>query len=132
MQYEYLCSNCNYNFEITQSIHDEALNVCDQCFHVTLNRVIHAPYIINHTNPQNMVSLAERNTKKMGKYELESKREADKPNKKDLLSKKLPKGASIVKRGKPKTPWWRPSTNKPVNLKTIKNTRKYIETGNKD
>jgi hypothetical protein len=97
-----------------------------------LHRVIHAPYVINHTEPKNIVSLAERNTKKMGKYELEAKRERDKPKKEDVLSRKLPNGAEIVKRKPPKTPWWRPGTNKPVDLKKIKNKKKYIETGNKD
>lgn len=133
MIYQYECDNCGKNFEIQQSIHDKSLTKCPQCKKNKLYRIIFAPYIINHTEPSNVVSLAERNTSKMGKYELETKRRKDSVDRRvDTLSQKLPRGAEIVKRKDTKAPWWRPGTDRPIDLKKIKNVKKYIETGNKD
>jgi len=30
-KYSYICKNCEHAFEVTQSIHDEALTKCPEC-----------------------------------------------------------------------------------------------------
>jgi len=38
--YEYKCENCNYEFEIMQSIKDDALTKCPECGKKKLKKVI--------------------------------------------------------------------------------------------
>lgn len=130
--YEYACENCDNNFEVVQSIHDNPLLKCDKCKKKKLYRVIGLPYIMNHTEPKTLAQLAERNEKhRFGKYELEEKRRTAKTQTKDVLSQNLPKGAGPPIKREAFTPWWRPGTDKPVDLKKIKNVKKYVETGEK-
>lgn len=77
--YEYLCDNCKNNFEIEQSIKDKPLNICDKCQSSEIHRVIHASStVFVDQGPKKLSQLAERNTKKMGKYQVEDKRLAHK------------------------------------------------------
>lgn len=41
--YEYKCSNCNHEFEILQSIKDDALTLCTKCGHNTLKKLVSMP-----------------------------------------------------------------------------------------
>lgn len=76
--YEYLCE-CGNNFEIEQSIKDKPINICDKCKSSDIHRVIHAPStVFVDQGPKTLSQLAERNTKKMGKYQVEDKRFAHK------------------------------------------------------
>lgn len=119
MIYQYQCQNCNHDFDTVQSIHDEALTKCPKCKRKKLQRVIHSPYIINHTGEvKTIYHQAERNTKKLGKYELQAKEQEANKNYHNMP--------------KTQTPWWREGTKKPIDLKKIKNTKKYIETGDKN
>lgn len=73
--YEYLCDSCGNNFEIEQSIKDKPINICDKCSSTSIHRVIHAPTVFVDQGAKTLGQLAERNTKKMGTYELQEKRE---------------------------------------------------------
>lgn len=76
--YEYLCDNCHNNFEIMQSIKAEPVKVCDKCGSDTIHRVIFPTTVFCSKEPKTLGQLAEKNTKKMGRYELQEKRRAHK------------------------------------------------------
>lgn len=40
MTYEYICTNCNHEWEAEQSIKDSALKNCPKCYHDTAKRLI--------------------------------------------------------------------------------------------
>ena len=47
LTYTYKCSECNHTFEIKQRITDDSLEVCPECNHAALKRVITAnPFIL--------------------------------------------------------------------------------------
>lgn len=74
IEYEYLCSSCDKSFVVTQSIKDKALTSCILCGG-NVERVIYGGlgFSISH-EPTTIGQLAERNTKSMGKMELQEKR----------------------------------------------------------
>jgi len=43
--YEYLCDSCSYQFEVKQSIKDDALTTCERCGKA-LRRLISSPGIM--------------------------------------------------------------------------------------
>ena len=76
--YDYVCSNCQHQLEdVQQSIKDKPLIKCEQCNHRTLERVIYGGHVFVRREATTIGQLSDRNTKKMGKYELESKRQED-------------------------------------------------------
>ena len=78
--YEYLCSSCEYRFTIQQGMKDKKKKKCPECKKGKLNRVMGIPSVFVKGEPSSLGHLAERNTKKMGRYELEDKKEKDKVN----------------------------------------------------
>lgn len=77
--YEYLCDCCNNNLEIEQSIKDKPFTHCDLCQSSDFHRVIHVPStVFVDQGAKTLGQLADRNTKNMGKYQLEDKRLAHK------------------------------------------------------
>lgn len=44
--YTYRCSNCNTVIEVKQSINDDKLTHCVECYKDTLERVIQAPAVV--------------------------------------------------------------------------------------
>ncbi len=80
--------------------------------------------------------LAERNSKKMGKELCQIKSEQDK-TRVNQWDGKVPEGGTLMEKpANPKAPWWRDGQiegvqklDKPLNLKTIKDPKKFIETG---
>lgn len=138
--YGYGCQNCDVCFEIEQSIKDSPLTECE-CGG-RLHRLI--PHTFNFAvrqDPKTVGHQAHRNTEEMGRYELSDKRELGKIRAAEAksagleeLSKKLPKGASLVDPSKYKTPWWRPGTSGPdmsLNKMSPEKLEKYINTGEK-
>ena len=76
--YDYVCSNCQHEIEnIHQSIKDKPLIKCEQCNYRTLERVIYGGHVFVRREATTIGQLSDRNTKKMGKYELESKQQED-------------------------------------------------------
>lgn len=141
IRYMYGCENCDLCFEIEESIKDQPLTECLECGG-NLHRLI--PRTFNFAvrqDPKTVGHLADRNTREMGRYELEERRVLDKLNKKaakkagqEELSKKLPPGASIVDSSQYKTPWWRPKTecaDMSLNKLSPEKLEKYINTGEK-
>ena len=76
--YDYVCSNCEHKIEdMYQSIKDKPIVKCGQCGHMALERIIYGGDIFVKGEPTTIGQLADRNTKKMGKYEVESKQKED-------------------------------------------------------
>jgi len=72
--YDYVCSNCGHEIEnLYQSIKDQPLVKCEQCNEMTLERIIYGGDIFVRREATTIGQLSDRNTKKMGKYELQSK-----------------------------------------------------------
>jgi putative FmdB family regulatory protein len=105
--YHYRCTECEDEFEIHQSIKDAPLEHCQECNCLDgLERVIHAAHLFVKAEPKTVGLLAERNTAKMGRYELEDKREAHNQRGKTGRAE-LPKAPR---------PWWRKSDKIDTNL----------------
>lgn len=75
--YDYRCTECECKVEAKQSIHDEPLTKCPDCGTLSLVRVIGVPRAIIYGNAETVGQIADYNTRKMGKYELEEKRRTE-------------------------------------------------------
>ena len=76
--YDYECSECGYYKEVFQKFSEKPLVRCPKCKKHKFRRVIlSAPHISVKGEPTTIQHLADRNTQKLGKYELESKMQAD-------------------------------------------------------
>lgn len=72
--YNYECGDCGHSLEISQGIKEKPLKKCPECKKMKLERVIlSAPLVFVSQDPKTIRQLADRNTKKMGRYELEEK-----------------------------------------------------------
>jgi len=72
--YDFECEPCAYYTEIRQGPDDPDVQDCPLCEKRTLRKVfINAPAISVIGEPTTVKHLADRNTKKMGKYEIEAK-----------------------------------------------------------
>ena len=107
--YDYLCTNCQYKIEdIQQSIKDKPLVRCKKCKRMTLERIIYEGDVFVKSEPTTIGQIADRNTKKMGKYERQSKEKQH--NMKQQLSEKQ-------------------KLNKKINSMTAAQKRKWIQEG---
>ena len=76
--YDFECEPCAYYTEIRQSFDGPSCIKCPQCGKQTLKKVfINPPSIMVRGEPSTIGHLADRNTSKMGKYELEDKNAAN-------------------------------------------------------
>ena len=72
--YDFECEPCAYYTEIRQGPDDPDTKECPLCEQQTLKKVfINAPSISVIGEPSTVRHLADRNTKKMGRYEIEDK-----------------------------------------------------------
>lgn len=72
--YDFECEECIFYTEIRQSMDDPSVHKCPLCGKETLKKVIiNPPAIITRGGPTTVGQLADRNTKKMGRYEKEDK-----------------------------------------------------------
>ena len=72
--YDYVCSNCDHEInDVQQSIKDKPLQKCPQCGMKKLERVIYGGDIFVKGEAKTIGQLADRNSKKMGKYERQTK-----------------------------------------------------------
>jgi putative FmdB family regulatory protein len=71
--YQYKCDFCSFEFEIKQGYHDKPKKKCPQCKAHKLYRV-YSVYAAIIGEPKTLGHQADRNTQKMGKYELENAR----------------------------------------------------------
>lgn len=72
--YDYVCSSCEHILEdVSQSIKDKPIVKCEQCNMDTMERVIYGGHVFVRREATTIGQLADRNTKKMGNYERQSK-----------------------------------------------------------
>ena len=72
--YDFECEPCAYYTEIRQGPDDPDTQACPLCEQQTLKKVfINAPAISVIGEPSTIGHLADRNTKKMGRYEIDDK-----------------------------------------------------------
>lgn len=84
--YDYLCKNCDAELkDVRQSIKDRPLTACDVCKTHGLERVIFPPQVFVRGEASTIGQLAERNSKKIGKYEAQERSLKDKDLKKKAL-----------------------------------------------
>lgn len=102
--YIYECSNCNYSFEIMQSIKDNPLVLCDGCNQTTLVRL------------PGVGTVMVKNSKEIS----QDKKEQYKERVKNM--KKLGSEPSEI-------PWWRSNKDGKIRKDIMKNPTKYIQTG---
>ena len=109
--YEYKCIACEHFFEEEISIKKyKKIKKCPSCGKHKLKRILSAPDISVRQESTTLGQLAESNTKKMGRYELEEKQRQD--------NKELGK----LKRDTRKT-------QKEINNMTPNQNKKYILEG---
>lgn len=122
--YDYRCNACGHEFELYQSFADKVKRTCPECKKKSLERLIGCGIAaFCQQEPTTLGQQGERNAKAAGKAKMEEaaeKRAEDKKKAQQLLGK-----------DKGKTPWWREKDGKPLDLKKVKNVKKYIETGEK-
>ncbi|MEY4334820.1 MAG: Zinc ribbon domain [Bacteroidota bacterium] len=84
--YDYECSNCGHKIvDFYQSINSEAITYCNECKQNTLERLIFSPYIAVKGEAKTIGQLAERNSNKFGKSQVEDKINKDKESKQQAL-----------------------------------------------
>jgi putative FmdB family regulatory protein len=86
----YICDSCDYTFEVQQSMHEQILKKCPQCERLTLYQDLRGQYHAM-VNTVTLGQLAEKNTKKMGRYEFQAKEEG-------LRQEKLKKNQDKLRR----------------------------------
>jgi putative FmdB family regulatory protein len=69
----YICDNCEHTFDVTQKFEDKTLKKCPKCKKLKLYQDLTGMYTFVVQEPKTVGQLADRNTKKMGKYELENR-----------------------------------------------------------
>ena len=112
--YEYKCGACDHSFEIVQSMKDKTKRKCPECNRFKLKRIFGVPMVFVRGEPQTIGHWAERNTEKMGRYEL-----GDKRGKQDEDNNKVAKSKSDS------------ATKKDIRKMTPYQKQRYIEKGTK-
>ena len=75
--YDYSCKSCEYVFEAKHGFNEDA-PPCPECGKNKPEQIINeAPLVFIKGEPTTIGQLADRNTQKMGRYELENKRLKD-------------------------------------------------------
>lgn len=109
--YDYECRTCSHGEEVYQSFSDKPLTTCPKCGEEQYRRVIlTAPRISVKGEPTTIGQLSDRNTSKMGRYELQAREQAD-----DI--------AGQLKQKEDR------QTYKKINSMTAAQKKKYIEEG---
>jgi putative FmdB family regulatory protein len=115
--YDFECEPCAYYSEIFQKMDDPNVLTCPICEQETLKKVfISAPMGFVRGEPTTIGGLAEKNTKKMGTYELQDKRLKNAKENKSYLTKE-----QIEKR----------KTHQSIVSMTPEQKVNYIKTGKK-
>ena len=122
--YDYKCKACERLFAEEQSIKKyKRRRKCPSCGKYKLERIIGASTVCIRAEAKTLVHLAERNTEKMGSYELGDKRGAQ--------EEAATKGKKLADGDKP---WYhkkRTATSEEIKKMTPSQKKKYIEEGKK-
>mgnify|MGYP006410052985 CR=1 FL=1 len=87
--YDYECRKCVYYTEIWQGMMDDPIQKCPNCGENALVKVIiNPPAAIVRGEAKTIGQLADKNTRKMGKYELEDRQQKDNVAQKQEVSDK--------------------------------------------
>jgi putative FmdB family regulatory protein len=123
----YKCDSCDHEFEIIQGYQDKRKKKCPVCKKNTLRQVFCAPYITGEI--KSMGSLAEKNTREMGKYGLEERYRKD-AIERDAVKLESLKQAGVIKHDATELPKTENTLKKLKNVLPSKaKTKKYIEEG---
>mgnify|MGYP003128221058 CR=1 FL=1 len=80
--YDFECSACAYYTEIVQKHNDPSVYECPHCNEESLRKIfINPPAMFVRGEPSTIGQLADRNTEKMGRYEMSDRKEKDGINK---------------------------------------------------
>lgn len=142
--YPYQCMSCGYAFDEIQGMNDDPLETCPACKHVGfLKRLFGVPNAIVHGSPRCVGQLAEDNTRKLvAKHGKERAKEIIHERTYGKAGKQLKLPAGVIPVSRPDSvdiPWFRsgevegtgPQLEKPLDITTVKNTEKFIMTGDK-
>ncbi len=111
--YDFECEPCSYYTEVFQNINDPSILKCPICEQETLKKVfISPPMGFVRGEARTIGHQAERNTEKMGSYELQEKRAEDKKSR-ELNAKQKAKRSQHQK----------------INAMTPEQKVRYIKTG---
>jgi putative FmdB family regulatory protein len=109
--YDYECSECAHQDEIFQKFSETPLSICTSCGASSFNRVIlQPPLAFIKGEARTVGQWADRNSKKMGRYEREDREEAD-----NMKTRNEATEASALRRK--------------INKMTPAQQKKYIEGG---
>lgn len=112
----YICDECDHSFVVKQNLHDPLKKKCPNCGKHKLYQDLTGQHTFVYQECKTLGHQAERNTERMGKYDLEERRRKDKFNKK-----------------KKKPTWYNPegkSLEKELkNINTPEKQHKYIMEG---
>tara|TARA_R100000808_G_scaffold5713_1_gene17191 strand:+ start:28157 stop:28531 length:375 start_codon:yes stop_codon:yes gene_type:complete len=121
--YQYQCDNCDHYFEIVQSMKDKKKKTCPECKKPKLKRLLGQPMIFVKGEPSTIGHWAERNTEKMGRYEL-----GDRTGQQKEANEKAKKQPSE------KQPWYKKhqtASNSEVSKMSESQKQRYIKDGKK-
>ena len=128
--YDFACEHCRHFWKDQWfSMSDQLPQVCPECGSTEpdFHQVYGAPLVVIKGNPTTFGQQAEINARRVGKEQMAKMTEDAKVRKrKGRRALNLP-GASRIEAPAGK-PWWRDS-DKPLDLKKIKDPVKYIRTG---
>jgi putative FmdB family regulatory protein len=129
--YEYKCCECKISLEVEQSIKNKPLVTCPECGKQSLERVITGGIaIFVNKDAVTLGQLAERNTKKMGTYELQDKRREHKKSEKSARIRAIEEsGGQTLKEESKVTPFYGKTDHEKINKMTPKQVEKFIKEG---
>lgn len=120
--YDYRCNACGDEFELYQSFTARVKRTCKKCGQKKLERLIGCGLDAFCNEVTTLGQVGERNAKKAGKTrqdEMAAERAESKKKAQKLLGKEPGQ-----------RPWWR-KEDKPLDLKKVKDVKRYIEKGEK-
>lgn len=137
--YAYSCDACGCQHEEFRSISQPHPTQCPDCsepFGDVFRQEFMGsnPIGIVRNQPTTFGQQAEINARRMGKEQMQIMAEQSKKRVSQFTGK-LPDNASINTTGTGERPWWRdgvaglPTLDKPLDMKKVKDSTKYIETG---
>lgn len=87
--YDFECEPCAFYTEIKQGFNDPSTHACPLCGKETLVKVfINPPAIMVRGEPTTIAQLADSNTRKLGKYEIQDKNAQNKIHQKSAITEK--------------------------------------------
>jgi hypothetical protein len=119
-RYTLACLNCPHSFDLEQPMSAPLPRRCPKCRRMSLEQDYGAKNVVCRDGvPRTVGQQAEKNAKEMGK---EFHR---------MEAEKILGPERLARRNAP-TPWWREDGSKPLDVRKVKDTAKFIRTGEKD